>query len=247
MNTENSVMQEENVDPAEQARFSAMASGWWDPEGASRPLHELNPARLMFIRERLSLANATVVDVGCGGGILSEAMAAQGASVIGLDVAEDALAVARLHGLESGVAVDYHASTIESWAASSPASAEAITCMEMLEHVPDPQSVLSACAATLKPGGHAFFSTLNRTLPAFALAIVAAEHVARLLPRGTHRYDRFIKPSELAQALRAAGFIVREICGLHYNPVTHTARLGGSVQVNYLIHAQLPELSGQDR
>jgi len=229
-----------NLDSAEQARFDAMASSWWDPEGSSRPLHELNPARLSFIRERASLDGATVIDVGCGGGILSEAMAGAGARVTGLDIAPAALAVARLHLMESGANVDYHESTVEAWAERMPGQADVLTCMEMLEHVPDPQSVLDACAALLKPGGQAFFSTLNRTPAAFALAIVGAEHVARLLPRGTHRYDRFIRPAELAGGLRRAGFQVREICGLHYNPVTRTTRLGGGVQVNYLVHARLP-------
>lgn len=241
MNTGDSL----NMDAAEQGRFNAMATAWWDPEGPSRPLHELNPARMVFVRERQRLEGSTVLDVGCGGGILSESLALEGANVIGLDIATDALAVARLHGLESGLKVDYQETTVEPWAQNYPASVDAITCMEMLEHVPDPQSVLDACAQALKPGGQAFFSTLNRTPAAFALAIVGAEHVARLLPRGTHRYDRFIRPSELSAGLRSAGFIVEEICGLHYNPVTHTTRLGGHVQVNYLVHARLPESDQQ--
>jgi 2-polyprenyl-6-hydroxyphenyl methylase/3-demethylubiquinone-9 3-methyltransferase len=235
----------QNVDPAEQARFDALASSWWDPEGPSRPLHDLNPARLAFIRERAELSGAVAVDVGCGGGILSEALAAQGAEVTALDVAPGALAVARLHLLESGLEVNYQQATVEQWAEQASGTADLLTCMEMLEHVPDPQSVLNACARLLKPGGQAFFSTLNRTPAAFALAIVGAEHIARLLPRGTHRYDRFIRPSELAASLREAGFKVNDICGLQYNPVTRTTRLGGSVSVNYLLHASLPAASAE--
>lgn len=232
-----------NVDPAERARFDRMAASWWDPEGDSRPLHELNPARLRFVRERASLEGATVVDVGCGGGILSEALAAAGANVTGLDVASRALSVARLHLHESGLSVNYVESTAEDWAVEAPAAADVVTCMELLEHVPDPQSVINACAAMLKPGGQAFFSTINRTPAAFALAIVGAEHLARLLPAGTHRYDRFIRPSELTGALRRAGLQPRDVVGLHYNPLTRTARLGGAVAVNYLVHGERPARS----
>lgn len=230
----------ENVDPAERQRFDRMAASWWDPEGDSRPLHELNPARLRFVRERVSLDGAALVDVGCGGGIFAESLAAAGARVTGLDVAPKALAVARLHLHESGLSVDYLERTAETHAATAPAAADVVTCMEMLEHVPDPQSVIDACAAMLRPGGHAFFSTINRTPAAFGLAIVGAEHLARLLPVGTHRYDRFIRPSELTGALRRAGLIPRDVVGLHYNPLTRTARLGGSVAVNYLVHAERP-------
>lgn len=229
-----------NVDPVERAHFDELASSWWDPEGPSRPLHELNPARLRFVAERCELEGASLVDVGCGGGIFSEALANAGADVTGLDIAAKALAVARLHLHESGQEVDYLETTAEAHAESAPASADVVTCMELLEHVPDPQSVVNACAAMLKPGGQAFFSTINRTPAAFALAIVGAEHLARLLPVGTHRYDRFIRPSELASALRRAGLETREIKGLHYNPLTRTARLGGSVAVNYLVHASKP-------
>lgn len=233
-----------NVDPAEQGRFDELAAGWWDPKGESRPLHELNPARLRFIRERAALRDADVVDVGCGGGILSEALAREGARVTGLDVAERALEVARLHLHESGLEVDYRNATVEAFAAERAGRFGVVTCLEMLEHVPDPASVVAACAALLAPGGHAFFSTLNRTPAAFALAIVGAEHVARLLPCGTHRYDRFIRPSELAAWLRAAGLTVREITGLHYNPLAGTARVGGGIAVNYLVHAAKPDGPG---
>lgn len=231
-----------NIDPAERRRFDELAASWWDAEGESRPLHELNPARMRFIRERCELKSAKTIDVGCGGGILSEALAAAGAEVTGLDVASRALAVARLHLHESGLEVRYLESTAEAFAAQEPASADVVTCMEMLEHVPEPQAVLEAISRMLKPGGHAFFSTLNRTPAAFALAIVGAEHLARLLPVGTHRYDRFIRPSELASGIRKAGMTVRDCKGLQYNPLTRTARLGGGVAVNYLVHATLDEV-----
>ena len=230
-----------NVDPAEREKFDALASSWWDPEGDSRPLHEINPARVRFVRERCALGEARVVDVGCGGGILSEALAREGAQVTGLDVAERALAVARLHLHESGLSVDYLGATAEDHAQAAPGSADVVTCMELLEHVPDPVSVVRACSRLLRPGGNLFLSTLNRTPAAFALAIVGAEHVARLVPRGTHRYDRFIRPSELAGWLRGCGLEVLEITGLHYNPVSRAASLGGNVSVNYLVHARKPE------
>jgi len=230
-----------NVDPAERAKFDELANSWWDPEGESRPLHELNPARLKFVQERAALKGATVIDVGCGGGILSESLAAAGAKVTGLDVAKKALQVARLHLHESGLQVRYVETTGEAYADEAPGTADVVTCMEMLEHVPDPQAVLNAIGRMLKPGGHAFFSTLNRTPAAFALAIVGAEHLARLLPVGTHRYDRFIRPSELSEGLRRAGLRPQAIKGLHYNPLTRTARLGGNVAVNYLVHAQRPD------
>jgi 2-polyprenyl-6-hydroxyphenyl methylase/3-demethylubiquinone-9 3-methyltransferase len=226
-----------NVDPAEQQKFDRIAASWWDPDGESRPLHDLNPARLAYITERVELKGLKVVDVGCGGGILSESLAGQGAIVTGIDIAAKALAVAKLHLHESGCRVDYQNVTAESWAGQHPSSAGVVTCMEMLEHVPDPASVVAACAEMLDTGGHLFMSTLNRNAMSFTVAILGGEHITRIIPKGTHQYDRFIKPSELCQWLRAAGMKVEEITGIHYNPLQRTARTGGHVNVNYLIHA----------
>jgi 2-polyprenyl-6-hydroxyphenyl methylase/3-demethylubiquinone-9 3-methyltransferase len=231
---------EQNIDHAEREKFDAIASGWWDPEGPFRPLHDLNPARLRFVSDRAELKDARAVDVGCGGGILAEGLAAKGAAVTGIDVAARVLATARLHLHESGHEIDYREITVEELAREQPESFDVLTCMEMLEHVPDPASVIDATARLLKAGGHGFYSTLNRTPLAFALGIVGAEHIARLLPRGTHRYDRFIRPSELSRWLRAAGLVVKDISGLHYNPLSRSVRLGGNVQVNYLVHAFKP-------
>lgn len=236
MNTES----KPNIDRSEQEKFDAIASGWWDPEGPFRPLHDLNPARLKFVADRAKLDGARAIDVGCGGGILAEALAEKGAQVTGIDVAPRVLATARLHLHESGHEVDYREVTVEAMAEEAPGGFDVLTCMEMLEHVPDPESVIDATARLLKPGGEAFYSTLNRTPAAFALGIVGAEHVLRLLPRGTHRYDRFIRPSELSAWLRAAGLVVRDIVGLHYNPLTRSVMLGGNVAVNYLVHASKP-------
>jgi 2-polyprenyl-6-hydroxyphenyl methylase/3-demethylubiquinone-9 3-methyltransferase len=230
-------IQSQNIDPAEQSKFDALAASWWDPEGESRPLHELNPARLRFIMERVEVEGLNVTDIGCGGGILTEALASKGAAATGIDIAARALAVAKLHLEESGLGVEYVEATAEDFALARPSSCDVVTCMELLEHVPDPGSVIRACADLLKDGGHCFLSTLNRTPVAFAMAIVGAEHLAGLIPKGTHRYDRFIRPSELSDWLRAAGFELKEICGLHYNPLSRTARLGGNVSVNYLVHA----------
>lgn len=226
-----------NFDPAEQQKFDSIAATWWDPDGESRPLHDLNPARLAYITERVNLEGKNIVDVGCGGGILSESMAGAGALVTGIDVASKALSVAKLHLHESGYEVDYQHTTAESWAEQHPASAQVVTCMEMLEHVPNPSSVVTACANMLETGGHLFMSTLNRNAASFAVAILGGEYITRIIPKGTHQYDRFIKPSELCQWLRASGMKAEEITGIHYNPLERTARTGGSVQVNYLIHA----------
>ena len=235
-----SVIDQQNFDPGEQEKFDEIASGWWDADGPFRPLHDLDPARLRYITDRCSLKDASVVDVGCGGGILSESLARAGAHVKGIDVAPKVLAIAKLHLHESGLDVDYEQKTAEELAAEMPGQFDVVTCMEMLEHVPDPASIIASVHALLKPGGQGFFSTLNRTPRAFALGIVAAEHIARLLPRGTHRYDRFIRPSELCQWLRESGLEVNDISGLHYNPITRSVMLGGNVKVNYLVHAVKP-------
>ena len=223
-----------NFSQAELDKFNELAHRWWDPDGPQKALHALNPARLAYVAERVTLRDAAVLDVGCGGGLLSEAMAGQGARVTGIDLAPDLLKIARLHGLESGAAVDYQLTPVEALAAQSPATFDAITCMEMLEHVPDPASVLGACSTLLKPGGRLFVSTLNRTPAAFALAIVGAEYVARLLPKGTHQYRDFIKPSELAAWLRQAGMELEDVSGLMYEPWRNAARITRRTDINYL-------------
>ncbi len=209
-----------NVDAGEIAKFEALAQRWWDPAGEFRPLHELNPLRLAFIEARASLAGARILDVGCGGGILSEAMARKGASVLGIDMAQAALQVAELHALESGVKLEYRLTSAEDLAAASPGQFDVITCMEMLEHVPEPDQVLSALATLVRPGGQVFISTINRNLKAFLLAIVGAEYLLRLLPRGTHEYARFIRPSELAGWARSCGLDLVDLAGIEYNPIT---------------------------
>lgn len=229
-----------NVSAAETAKFDRLAARWWDIDGESRPLHDLNPVRLDYIAERVALRGARVLDVGCGGGILSESLARAGADVVGIDLAKRVLEVARLHLHESGVRVDYREIAVETLAAEMPAAFDAVACMEMLEHVPDPGSVIAACAALLKPGGRLFLSTLNRTPLAFGAAIAGAEYALRLLPRGTHRYAQFIRPSELASGLRAAGLELEDLSGIAYNPFTRRARIVQSTQVNYLACARKP-------
>jgi len=246
-----------NVNPAETSKFDKLAGRWWDKNGESRPLHDLNPARLNYIADRVVINGARVLDVGCGGGILSEALAVAGANVTGIDLAPRVLEVARLHLHETGVHVDYREISVEALAAEmtapahpapaavaqpcpSPGAFDAITCMEMLEHVPDPASVIAACATLLKPGGRLFLSTLNRTPQAFATAIVGAEFVAGLLPRGTHHYAQFIRPSELAATLRTGGLDLEDVSGLAYNPLTRRAWVTSSPAVNYLACARRP-------
>lgn len=227
-----------NVDPAEVAKFDALADSWWDPEGQSKPLHQINPLRLQFISERTPLKNAKIVDVGCGGGILTESLALSGADATGIDMGELPLEIARLHALEAGLKINYQQITAEAMAAAHPDTYDAVTCMEMLEHVPDPQAIINACAAMVKPGGDVYFSTLNRNPKAWLLAIVGAEYIANMLPKGTHDYARFIKPSELARACREAGLTVSAIAGISYNPLTRKYTLTDDVDVNYLIHCR---------
>ena len=223
-----------NVDPAELAKFAALAQSWWDPGGPSKPLHELNPLRLAYVLKTAPLADRQVCDVGCGGGILSESMARAGARVLGIDLAQGLLDVAELHALEAGVAVEYRAVAAETLAAERPGAFDLVTCMEMLEHVPDPGATLSALATLVKPGGDIVVSTLNRNPRAFAVAIVGAEYVARVLPRGTHEYLKFIRPSELARWGRAAGLVLEDLTGIAYNPLTRAFSLSADTRVNYL-------------
>ncbi len=229
-----------NVDPAEIGKFEALAARWWDPGSEFKPLHDINPLRLDYIDRRVGLAGKTVLDVGCGGGILAESMAARGARVTGIDMGEAPLAVARLHLQESGAAVDYIKTTAEEFAQTRAGAFDVVTCMEMLEHVPDPASTVAACARLVRPGGAVFFSTINRNPKAWLLAIVGAEYVLNLLPRGTHEYEKFIRPSELATWMRQARLELRELTGMHYNPLTRGYTLGPGVDVNYLTWAERP-------
>ncbi len=230
-----------NADAAELAKFSALAQSWWDPAGPSKPLHDLNPERMRYIERIIKLGGARILDVGCGGGILSEAMARSGAQVLGVDLAQEVLAVAQLHALEAGVQVEYAAIGAEEIARQRTASFDLVTCMEMLEHVPDPAATVAALAAAVRPGGHVIVSTLNRTPAAFAIAIIGAEYVARVLPRGTHEYLKFIRPSELARWGRAAGLQLRDLTGITYNPLTRSFRLSDYTGVNYLAHFVRPQ------
>lgn len=229
-----------NASAAELEKFNRLAARWWDPDGESRPLHDLNPERLAHVRERATLRGARALDVGCGGGLLSEAMAREGANVTAIDLAPQVIDVAKMHLFESGLQVDYRLVGVETLAEQHAGEFDVVTCMEMLEHVPDPGSVLRACATLLKPGGRLFVSTLNRTPQAFGLAILGAEYALRLLPRGTHRYGQFIRPSELAAWLRAAELELEDVSGLHYNPFTRRASRGGGTGVNYLASARKP-------
>lgn len=229
-----------NVNPQEIARFDALASRWWDPDGESRPLHDLNPVRLAYIADRAQLHGARVADVGCGGGLLSEAMARAGAQVTGVDLAPQVIEVAKLHLHESQLTVDYRVQSSADLAAAEPAAFDVVCCMELVEHVPDPAALVADLAAMLKPGGWLFMSTLNRTPAAFAAAILGAEYIMRLLPRGTHHYAQFLKPSELSRLLRAQGLQVENICGLGYNPLLRKAWQSRVSAINYLLSACKP-------
>jgi 2-polyprenyl-6-hydroxyphenyl methylase/3-demethylubiquinone-9 3-methyltransferase len=225
-----------NVDTEELNKFSELAHKWWDKTSEFKPLHDINPLRLNYIDTAVSLKGKTVLDVGCGGGILSESMAQKGAQVTGIDLGEKALKVAQLHSLESGVVVDYQLIAVEELAEKQPSSFDVVTSLEMLEHVPNPASVVAACAKLVKPGGHVFFSTINRNPKSYLFAVVGAEYVLNMLPRGTHDYAKFIKPSELANWVRAAGLSLNDQIGMSYNPIAQHYRLGDDVSVNYLMH-----------
>lgn len=229
-----------NVDPAEISKFDAAAPRWWDPDGEFRPLHDLNPARLDYIEARAGLSTRRVLDVGCGGGLLAEGMARRGARVTGSDLAPGALEVARLHALESGVSVHYRQVAAEALADTDRGAFDLVTCLEMLEHVPDPASVVQALAQLVRPGGDVICSTINRNAKSFALAIVGAEYLLRLLPAGTHQYARLIRPSELARWGRDAGLMVADVAGLEYDPLSRKARISADTSVNYLIHFKRP-------
>jgi 2-polyprenyl-6-hydroxyphenyl methylase/3-demethylubiquinone-9 3-methyltransferase len=229
---------EHNVDPVEIRKFEELAHRWWDPESEFKPLHEINPLRLDYVDRHIALPGKQVLDVGCGGGLLSEGMALRGARVTGIDLGEAPLSVARLHLLESGLEVEYRRISVEALADERPASYDAVTCMEMLEHVPDPSSVVAACAELVRPGGTVCFSTINRNPKSFLFAIVGAEYLLHLLPRGTHEYARFIRPSELEQWTRRSGLQTRDIVGMTYNPLTRVYKLGRDVDVNYIMRLQ---------
>jgi 2-polyprenyl-6-hydroxyphenyl methylase / 3-demethylubiquinone-9 3-methyltransferase len=229
-----------NVSAEEIARFDKLASRWWDPDGESRPLHDLNPVRTAFVADRVRLAGARVADVGCGGGLLSESLAAAGADVVGIDMGDAVIDIARLHLHESELKVDYRVQSSAELAAAEPESFDAVCCMELIEHVPDPHALIADLAAMLKPGGRLFLSTLNRTPAAFGAAILGAEYVLRMLPRGTHHYAKFLRPSELARSLRDQGLELDEVQGLKYNPMNRKASFSSSTAVNYILAAHKP-------
>jgi len=227
-----------NVDPNEVAKFEALATSWWDTEGESKPLHDINPLRLGFIETKCDLKDKKVIDVGCGGGILSEALAKSGSHVTGIDMGEMPLNIAKLHALDTELNIDYQQITAEQKAEQSASEFDVVTCMEMLEHVPDPISIIRACSQLVKPGGDIFFSTLNRHPKAYLFAVLGAEYLMKMLPKGTHDYQRFIRPSEMASWCREAGLEVCDITGLNYNPLSQAYSLGDDVKVNYLMHCQ---------
>jgi 2-polyprenyl-6-hydroxyphenyl methylase/3-demethylubiquinone-9 3-methyltransferase len=235
----------DNVDGNEIAKFASLASQWWDPTGPFKTLHDINELRAGYIEARAALRGRRALDVGCGGGILSEALAKRGAAVVGIDLGAANVAAARVHATASGLDIEYRCVDIEALAAESPAAFDVVTCLEMLEHVPEPERIVAACAAALRPGGFAFFSTLNRNPKSFALAIVGAEYVLGMLPRGTHEYAKLIRPSELAHACRRARLDIVDLTGLHWNPVTRAYSLGGNVDVNYFAAARKVETVGR--
>jgi len=230
-----------NIDDVEIAKFDALASRWWDPTGEFQPLHEINPLRLDYIRQLTTLKDSKVIDIGCGGGILAESMAINGAKVTGIDMAEESLAVARLHQVESGTSVNYQKSTAESFANEYANAFDVVTCLEMLEHVPEPMKVVASCAKLVKPGGDVFFSTINRNPKSFLFAIIGAEYLLNLIPVGTHEYKKFIRPSELETWARQAKLELNDSIGLHYNPLIREYSLGDDLDVNYLMHFQCPD------
>lgn len=236
----NHTQTKQNIDPKEIAKFEALASRWWDPNGEFKPLHDINPLRANYIDQQAAIAGKKVIDVGCGGGLLTEAMSYRGATVTGIDMGQAPLEVARLHQLESGLSIDYQQVTAESMAEQHPATFDVVTCLEMLEHVPNPASTIKACADLCKVNGDIFFSTINRNPKAWLFAIAGAEYVLNMLPKGTHSYQTFIKPSELSLWCRQAGLELIDITGISYNPLTRTYRLSDDVDVNYMIHTRKP-------
>lgn len=229
-----------NVDPAEVSKFNALANRWWDASGEFRPLHDINPLRMDFIEERTNLSAGPLLDVGCGGGLLSEGLAHRGATVTGIDMADAPLKVAQLHALEAGVTLNYQQITAEALAETHSEHFHTVTCLEVLEHVPDFASTVAACAAMTQPGGNLFFATINRNPKAYVMAVLGAEYVLNLLPKGTHEYSGFIKPAELAGAIRQAGLELQDMRGMQYNPFTHSAKLNRNLDVNYIVHARKP-------
>ncbi|OAJ34803.1 bifunctional 2-polyprenyl-6-hydroxyphenol methylase/3-demethylubiquinol 3-O-methyltransferase UbiG [Piscirickettsia salmonis] len=231
-----STIQHLNVDQVELQKFADLAHEWWDTTGRCRPLHDLNPTRLNFVKSRVSLTNKNILDLGCGGGILSESLAKEGAQVTAIDMSKDVLNAAKLHKLESQLDINYQHISAEELAKQSPGKFEVITCMEMLEHVPDPLSILHACKTLLKPGGHLFISTMNRTVKSYVLGVIATEYILQLLPKGTHDHQQFIRPDELADWCRQLCLKIRHMSGVHYNPFTHKAKLHHDVSINYIAH-----------